>query len=350
MKHKTSKRLTIWVVVMLFSVIACQSLSGGDAPPSTSASTLAPGGANATPTVNLTLTAIFAPLGTLPPEATEEPAATEDDEDGDGEDPAPTATLTPISASAAASPTLAPLIAGQTVTPIYLDYNESATGVPDEGRPGPSANAVFQVVPPVIDGDPSDWASIVYAAENVVFGKEFHAGKADLSADFKLGWDAEFLYISVTVRDSKFVQNATGAQLYQGDGLEILIDTDLAGDFNDTYISADDFQIGFSPGNAQEGDPPEAYIWTPREEVGTLHRVILAAKLTGEGYVIEVGIPWFVIGVAPANGLRLGFLLSVSDNDSVNSNQQQTVVSFASSRALHNPTTWRDLHLIFPGE
>jgi hypothetical protein len=60
---------------------------------------------------------------------------------------------------------------------------------------------------------------------------------------------------------------------------------------------------------------------------------------------VELRIPWSVLQVTPSKGMRLGFLLSVSDNDEVSANVQQSMVSNAPKRVFTNPTTWGELVL-----
>jgi hypothetical protein len=207
--------------------------------------------------------------------------------------------------------------------------------------------AAYQGKLPLIDGDPGDWSAAWYTADKIVDGEGYHAGAADLSAEFKLGWNQDFLLVAAVVRDSKFVQNAKGAQLWQGDSLELLIDTDMTGDYYLDVLNHDDFHLGISPGqlNLVSGNPLEAYIWEPSDKRGVFDRVAIAARLTSEGYLMEVAIPWFMLKVTPAAGQHFGFLFSVSDNDAGNENHQQTVVSFAPERKLYDPTSWKDLTL-----
>ncbi|MEK6222591.1 MAG: hypothetical protein N2D54_10145 [Chloroflexota bacterium] len=322
MSITNNKRLVIWGIVMLFTIMACSIVSplNSDGPPAASGPTRTP---------NLTLTAIFKPF------------------DENEIDPSALATQDPNTQPTATLATTATLIPAESATPGDPD-EESTPETSTEMRAGPSIQSFFQIVAPVIDGDPGDWDSTVYPLNNLVFGEEFYAGEKDLSGEFKMGWDQDFLYAAVVVRDTKFVQNAIDAQLYQGDSLEILLDTDVTTDFFDDTISDDDFQLGFSPGNLNDGGSPEGYIWTPREKSGVLTKMVMASRLTEDGYIIELGIPWIVIDVPPAANLHLGFLLSVSDNDSPGLTMQQSVVSFGLERQLHNPTTWHDLHLLLP--
>jgi hypothetical protein len=202
--------------------------------------------------------------------------------------------------------------------------------------------------PPVIDGDLTDWAGEMYSIADVVYGGEYFANADDLSGRFKVAWSSSYLYLGVVVFDTRFSQTATGSQLYLGDSLEILMDTNLAGDAEVTELNSDDFQIGISPGNLNDVAIPEAYMWYPSERMGPLTNVEIAGVLFDGGYAVEVALPWADVGVSPTDSMTLGFLLSISDNDMLNMNAQQSVVSFSAGRELQNPTSWGELLLINP--
>jgi hypothetical protein len=128
----------------------------------------------------------------------------------------------------------------------------------------------------------------------------------------------------------------------------MLLDADVPGDFSEHALNNDDFQIGVSPGNLLERTAAEVYIWAPEYKAGPVSRVLVAGRLTEEGYLMEVAIPWFVLEVTPFADLHLGFLFSISDNDAVGQNVQQSVASYVPRRILYNPTTWNDLRLVQP--
>jgi hypothetical protein len=127
----------------------------------------------------------------------------------------------------------------------------------------------------------------------------------------------------------------------------LLLDTNIDRDFDSTVLNEDDYQFGFSPGQPGEviGYVPEAFVWAPAEKVGRLDRVVIATRMTEDGYLMEIAVPWFVLEIIPSEEQHFGFLLSVSDNDDVNNDAQQSVVSIAPSRLLHDPTSWQDLVL-----
>ncbi len=72
----------------------------------------------------------------------------------------------------------------------------------------------------------------------------------------------------------------------------------------------------------------------------------IVAKEGGEGYQVEMKIPWSELGVAnPSSGDHYGFALSINDNDNAGTLKQQSVVSNVAGRYYADPTTWGDLYL-----
>lgn len=325
-----------WVILILIGALLLGGCGGsGDS------------GSNATSTPNLTLTSVFAPE---PTPAISVPTATQP-----GDPPAappPTATATPVpdekgTFDSVIAPVLQPtLISAVTVTPRALDFSGAATSVSMTSRSGASIAADYLENPPTIDGDIGDWSGTIYSMGEVVYGPGYYANALDLFGEFKIAWDEQYLYLGVIVRDTKFVQNADGYYIYLGDSLELLLDTDLAGDYASETLSSDDFQIGFSPGDLRDNNPgAEAFLWYPKGDAGTLSSARVGGRLTDDGYMMEVALPWSELGVTPLNGQTFGFLLSVSDNDSVTADEQHSMVSFAPGRKLLDPTTWRTLIL-----
>lgn len=255
----------------------------------------------------------------------------------------PSATL-PVVQTATAIPavtaTSAPVIPTTTSQP-------SAT-LPPLVRTVGKVVATYLQTSPVIDGDLSKWTLHQYPVNFVVYGAANWVDAKDLSATVMLGWDNHNLYLGVHVTDDKYVQNATGANLYKGDSLEILIDTNLQADFYVDALSPDDFQLGISPGISNPGNHSEAYLWYPTTVKGSKTQVQIAAKGTDSGYDVEVAIPWSLFEVTPISGQHYGFAFSVSDNDNSSENVQQSMVSTDPNRHLTDPTTWGDLTLAQP--
>jgi len=268
--------------------------------------------------------------------------------------PAVTAThVSPTEASALPSvtpapPTPAPPVASPTQTEAPQPTRPAIPPTPNGqqlARPNGSAVATRLYIPPVVDGDFSEWKLGMFAVNAVTFGSQNWSGVEDLSGSIMLGWDDANLYLAVHVVDDVYVQNTTGHHIYEGDSVEILLDTNLAGDYYTNSLSPDDYQLGMSPGLLSAGNNPEAFLWYPEAFEGYRPEVLIAARDTDIGYDLEAAIPWGVFSVAPQPWSHYGFAFSISDNDKVDDILQQSLASNISTRRLTQPTTWGDLML-----
>lgn len=304
-----------------------------------------------TPTITLTRTITRTPTITL----TSSRTVTQ----GASSTPPPTVTTRPPSTatqtatSTATQTSTATGIAGSTSTAtptptstLTLTSTPTPTGTQVQTN-RPLTNANFFATPPVLDGVWDEWTdrSTEYPATALVFGGANWTGPADLQASYRAAWDANYLYLAVKVHDDIYAQNATGANLYLGDSLEVLLDTNLLGDLNDRSLSEDDFQLGISPGLGSVDGAKEAYLWFPRSRMSAQSGVLVAAVRQDGITRVEAAIPWNVFGIVPAAGQRYGFAVSVSDNDNTTQNLQQSMVSSAPTRVLVDPTTWGELQL-----
>jgi len=222
-----------------------------------------------------------------------------------------------------------------------------SSAVPQK-RSGPSIEAVYVSSAPHLDGNLNDWSADSYAVSKVVYGSDKWEDAADLSGDVMLTWDNSFLYIGAQVVDNHYVQNASGENIFLGDSLEILLDSNVAADYYVAGLSADDFQLGISPGKPDPGSNPQAYLWFPKSIAGNRSQVKISASSTSNGYIVEAAVPWSVFGISPESGDHYGFVFSISDNDNQDKNIQQSMVSNDAKRILTDPTTWGDLHLSNP--
>ncbi|GAP14062.1 hypothetical protein LARV_01824 [Longilinea arvoryzae] len=276
------------------------------------------------PTPNLTLTALFAPGG-IPPTVT------------------PPALVTATSGSVVVATTTPPAAtATQAASATPTKVPPSATAVT---RPGPAIKAAYLATAPKIDGDWGEWKTDAYPARFVVFGAGNWKNSDDLEGSFRVGWDNTYLYVAVKVLDDTYVQNATGAEIYKGDSIELLFDSDLWGDFAVRSLSNDDYQIGISAGKDKIGGATSAYLWYPSGKAGNLSDVKIAAVSSTGVYRVEFAIPWKTLGVTPASGGQFGFGLSISDDDKAGSKEQQSMVSNLEDRNFLDPGTWGTLTL-----
>jgi hypothetical protein len=330
-------KLVIWGIIITATALSCEyfGTSSGVGEPS--------------PTPDLTQTAYFKPPENTPTEImiatatlTEEPPQipTETPTEAFAVESSATATLEPTKTTHPPTSTKVVSTPAATVT--------SGSSVPGSVRPGESVVGVFQSVPPTIDGDFSEWDAITYTSDKVVWGGGYYIGEDDLSATFQVGWDNTHLYVGARIKDSMFVQNSSGSQLYRGDSVEIVLDTLVSRDFNNPYLNHDDYQLGISPGSSLASSVPVVYMWYPDSKMGLLYVVDVVVVGTDDGYQLEASMPWTLFGVSPAVGQHFGFAFSVSDNDDVTRNVQQTMVSNVDTRFWSNPTTWGDLYLLHP--
>lgn len=202
--------------------------------------------------------------------------------------------------------------------------------------------------PPNLDGDLGEWPDLPGRADQIVYRSENWTGAADLSARFALGWDDTRLFVAADVTDDVFVQTQRGEALFRGDSLELLVDTALDADFGSAQLSGDDYQLGLSPGTSA-GDAPESFLWFPPERdrapVGD-YTIVVAARRAEAGYTLEAAIPWLAFRyAAPPAGWRAGFVLALSDNDTPDTAEQQSMVASVPGRRLTDPTTWGTLEL-----
>lgn len=203
--------------------------------------------------------------------------------------------------------------------------------------------------PPGIEGDLAEWAFLPYPIAEPIFGAENWEGPPDLAAAWNVAWDEDYLYLALDISDSAFVQEALADQLYRGDGLEVWFDAQLTADAGSRELNGDDFQLGISPGNLiSPVGGPEAYLWQPRTAPRPVPEVVVAPRLGTGGYALEVAIPWALFGVTPSAGQRYGLALSLNDDDTQGSAEQQSQVTNRRGQQLADPTTWSILVLDSP--
>ena len=123
-------------------------------------------------------------------------------------------------------------------------------------------------------------------------------GIEDCSADVRLMWDRDHLYLRATVVDDHVMPGQAGRDLYKGDHLALWLDRDLQGDFDQRVRTEDDWQIGFTP-----GQPAAAYAWVPRpgrHDIQVATRPHVDPYSGGVyGYELEAAVPWATVGGTP---------------------------------------------------
>lgn len=197
-----------------------------------------------------------------------------------------------------------------------------------------------------VDGLLAEWGLLPHAIAAPVFQPENRSGPADSSGSFALAWDDAYLYLAVAIMDDVHVQTEFGETIFRGDSVELLLDARLQADHADARLSADDFQIGFSPGGLTAAPDPDVYLWFPQSRAGRPENIRFAFQPDGEaGYTLEAAVPWALFPVDPAPDALYGFAISASDNDVPDTAEQQSMISVVPTRRLADPTTWGTLVL-----
>ncbi len=234
-----------------------------------------------------------------------------------------------------------------------------------------------------VDGDLSEWAKAGWALfdkrKQVLYGAGAWEGAHDLSYRLAIRWEPEAVVLALDVTDNAVVQEKRGADMWEGDHFEIWFDVDLYGDYTEAVNSADDFQIGLSPGNFK-GLKPEVHVWDPSVDPASVRQVELAARKTEKGYAMEARFPAAFlmqnvpkrIGVEPgrpelktrvpippevlarhqgilhagklAAGFQMGIMVDGSDCDAAHQ-PQKCLLSSSPERQWGDPTSFNILEL-----
>ena len=121
---------------------------------------------------------------------------------------------------------------------------------------------------------------------------------SNVTADARVLWDAENLYVYATVKDP--VLNKDSGDDYQQDSLEVFIDEDNG---KTASYGEDDkqYRINYENGQSFNGKKclPE--------------NVTSQTKRTSDGYVVEAAFKW--TDITPANGTKIGLEFQINDAD-----------------------------------
>ncbi|GAB4579554.1 MAG: hypothetical protein Fur0022_22920 [Anaerolineales bacterium] len=233
----------------------------------------------------------------------------------------------------------------------------------------------------VMDGDPTDWQNAMRTSgilpmpiNNFVYDTACGAfnpygipstdAKVDLAAQVMFAYDQNYLFVFYLVQDESYAPyKGRDNLLFLGDAPQLIIDTDLASDFDDSANSPDDLEFDFHPGFADaSGDDVGAFyfLYAPRAALWNLSsvgvagaspsraadEVLMGTWWTPEGYGVEAAIPWSSLNYSGQPGGVFGVAASVSDNDEPDADVQQCMISSTPIRDFRNPTTWGTLFLM----
>lgn len=141
-----------------------------------------------------------------------------------------------------------------------------------------------------VDGDAdAAWGNAVNIPLTINKGSE-------ASANAKVLWDDDNLYVYATVKDA--VLDKTGAQTHEQDSLEVFIDEDNG---KTASYGEDDKQYRINYNNEQSFNGKKCLA----------ENVKSATKTIDGGYVVEAAFKW--TDIKPANGTKIGLELQIND-------------------------------------
>ncbi|HVN67281.1 MAG TPA: sugar-binding protein, partial [Candidatus Sulfotelmatobacter sp.] len=179
-----------------------------------------------------------------------------------------------------------------------------------------------------IDGKLDDWSNALpIVMKDSSFFKEGLKwdGPADLSGDVYLMWDEQNLYLAAAVTDKIPLVNTKERQdIWNGDGVEMVISTDPGSNPKRESFARSDFQVGFSSG---DGKSNKATIWNwQRHRTPAGSEIVVKRSERPLGYVIEAKIPWAFFGsFVPSAGTKVSFDVALDDADFSGEREKQFI-------------------------
>ncbi|QTR51857.1 hypothetical protein J8380_14680 [Candidatus Thiothrix anitrata] len=163
-----------------------------------------------------------------------------------------------------------------------------------------------------------------YLLRTVAHGKI--DGIQDLAALWQASWDQNNLYLRIGVEDNRFVANSTVP--WHNDSIEVYLDAD--GSFNGQYDGRNDFHFIFDIANNKVALGKNS---PPQERIALNQRVIRE----GQGYVLEVTLPWNSVRMSPRPGMRIGLDVHINDNDGTPQRKGKLTWRAREDEAWRNP-------------
>jgi AraC-like DNA-binding protein len=165
-------------------------------------------------------------------------------------------------------------------------------------------------------------------------------------------WDRRFLYLAVDVADQSVCSRGRPHELFLDDCIEVFFDVNHD---HAEVRDLDDRQLFISPSGKVEGwvvdlrpvDRTTDFTWgTPVRSAVRVRGTINRLPDADTGYVAEAAIPWTALGVAPRQGLTLGF--DVFNTDREDTTGVRLGVSWCGNERYrnNNASEWGNLELV----
>lgn len=141
-----------------------------------------------------------------------------------------------------------------------------------------------------------------------------------LGGDFRLCWDAQALHFLIQVKDPTPAKNNKEPKSYwSADGIELFIGSKNLNEGGTLQFSDRQILIG-------AGDTPGVFI-VDHPESGKECSVVVVKDVSGDGYTLQVRMPWSVLGMTPKTGMELLFDVAIDNSDDGETRLQQLVWS-----------------------
>jgi hypothetical protein len=199
------------------------------------------------------------------------------------------------------------------------------------------ADAPHSTGPIAVDGTTKNWPGtppIIISGKRVVFG----ADSGGTEGSYKLCWDANNLYVLVTVVDPTPLHNkATKPEsLWNGDGVELFFGTENLNEGGSLKFSDRHIIIGAPAA----GKAPYYYANSP-EQFASEAIIVPGDK----GYTLQAAIPWKALGVTePKAGLEL--LFDIGIDDAVTSDRVHQIMWNGTDKNSGDRTHWGRIKLL----
>lgn len=235
----------------------------------------------------------------------------------------------------------------------------SITPTPPSERP--SGNGALATVPRCpsnvniqVNGSGDDWQNwsdgaspARLAIDTVTFGSNERINAGDLSGEAFLCWNSTALYVLINITDDVHVQTQQGRTSWRGDEIEFFFDGELVEDYFESSYNSDDTHLGINPGNFSD-NPANAIRYRPNEAVLSGDQLLFASSRStqaGANYTVEMAVPWSLLRVVPQADKNYGMCIAVSDNDHVDTAQQDSMASHCKELETPNVTTFQTIRL-----
>lgn len=184
---------------------------------------------------------------------------------------------------------------------------------------------------PVIDGISEQLWQACPAAElnNVVSG--FVENEQDLSAEYKLCWDEQNLFVFVQITDNVRMDDS-GTSISDDDGIELYVDLDNS---KNTSYGVDDFKYRFAYNDSMVYERIH----------NAVQGVNFAMVPTDDGYLTEISFPWTTFGIPPRDNYLIGFEIQVNDDDDGGARDAKIAWWGMEDNAHQNPSAFGTIKL-----